>query len=114
MEQKIKEENVEDNVFFCIDRRKTFAVKPLQKCLFRNTSIFQFFVEFCKIFQQECKVLAHIKLRDTAEGLIPLSPEVCRMHKQGQSGISAQTDLCQCFFTISKFSACCFTKMYCI
>ena len=37
MKQKIKE-HVENNLVFCIDRRKTFAVKSVQKSIFRNPS----------------------------------------------------------------------------
>ena len=38
MEQKIREENIENNLVFCIDRRKTFAIKLTQRFDFRNLS----------------------------------------------------------------------------
>ena len=38
MEQKINEENIENNGVFCIDRRKAFAIKIIQRSDFLNPS----------------------------------------------------------------------------
>ena len=38
MEQKINEENIENNLVFCIDRRKAFAIKSISRSVFRNPS----------------------------------------------------------------------------
>ena len=38
MEQKINEENIENNLVFCIDPRKTFAIKSVPKTVVRNLS----------------------------------------------------------------------------
>ena len=38
MEQKINEENIENNLLFCIDPRKAFAFKSLPRSVFRNPS----------------------------------------------------------------------------
>ena len=36
MEQKINEENIENNLVFCIDPRKAFAIKSTPRSVFRN------------------------------------------------------------------------------
>ena len=36
MEQKINEENIENNLVFCIDPRKAFAIKSKPRSVFRN------------------------------------------------------------------------------
>ena len=36
MEQKINEENVENNLVFCIHPRKAFAIKSIPRSVFRN------------------------------------------------------------------------------
>ena len=36
MEEKIKEEHIENNIVFCIDRRKTFAIESIQRYDFLN------------------------------------------------------------------------------
>ena len=39
MEQKKKkEENLKNNLVFCIERRKTFFIKSVQKSILRNSS----------------------------------------------------------------------------
>ena len=38
MEQKINEENIENNLVFCIDRRKAFAIKSIPRPVFQNPS----------------------------------------------------------------------------
>ena len=38
MEQKINEENVENNLVFCIDPRKAFPSKSIPRSVFRNPS----------------------------------------------------------------------------
>ena len=38
MEQKINKENIENNLVFCIDLRKAFAIKSISRSAFRNTS----------------------------------------------------------------------------
>ena len=38
MEQKINEENIENNLVFCIDSRKAFAIKSIPRSIFRNPS----------------------------------------------------------------------------
>ena len=38
MEQKLNEEKVENDLVFCIDPRKAFAIKSLPKSVFRNPS----------------------------------------------------------------------------
>ena len=38
MEQKINKENIENNLVFCIDARKAFAIKPIPRSVFRNPS----------------------------------------------------------------------------
>ena len=38
MEQKINEENVENNLVFCINPLKAFAIKSVQRSVFRNPS----------------------------------------------------------------------------
>ena len=38
MEQKLKEENIENNLVFCIDPRTAFAIKSLARSVFRNPS----------------------------------------------------------------------------
>ena len=38
MEQKINEENIENNLVFCIDPRKAFAIKLISRSVFRNPS----------------------------------------------------------------------------
>ena len=36
MEQRTKEENIKNNLVLCIDRRKIFTIKLIQKSNFRN------------------------------------------------------------------------------
>ena len=36
MEEKINEENIENNIVFCIDPRKAFAIKSTPRSVFRN------------------------------------------------------------------------------
>ena len=38
MEQKINEENIENNLVFCIDPRKAFAIKSIPESVFRKSS----------------------------------------------------------------------------
>ena len=38
MEQKLNEENIENNILFCIDPRKAFAIKSIPRSVFRNPS----------------------------------------------------------------------------
>ena len=38
MEQKKNEENIENNLVFCIDPRKAFAIKSIPRSVFRNPS----------------------------------------------------------------------------
>ena len=38
MEKKVNEENMENNLVFCIDPRKAFAIKSIPKSVFRNPS----------------------------------------------------------------------------
>ena len=38
MEQKTNKENIENNLVFCIDPRKGFAIKPIPRSIFRNPS----------------------------------------------------------------------------
>ena len=38
MEQKINRENIENNLVFCIDPRKAFAIKSIPRSVFRNPS----------------------------------------------------------------------------
>ena len=38
MEQKINEENIENNLVFCIDPKKPFAIKSILRPVFRNPS----------------------------------------------------------------------------
>ena len=38
MEQKINKENIENNLVFCIDPRKAFAIKSIPRSVFRNPS----------------------------------------------------------------------------
>ena len=38
MEQKINKENIENNLVFCIDPRKEFAIKSIPRSVFRNPS----------------------------------------------------------------------------
>ena len=38
MEQKINKENIENNLVFCIDPRKAFAIKSKPRSVFRNPS----------------------------------------------------------------------------
>ena len=37
MEQKMNEEIIENNLVFCIDPRKAFAIKSVPRSVFRNT-----------------------------------------------------------------------------
>ena len=52
LEQKINEENIENNLVFCIDPRKAFAIKSILRSIFRNlscnikTRLFSISVEF--------------------------------------------------------------------
>ena len=39
MEQKINIENIENDLVFCIDPRKAFAFKSIQRSVFRNPSL---------------------------------------------------------------------------
>ena len=36
MEQKINEENIENNIVFCVEPRKAFAIKSIPRSVFRN------------------------------------------------------------------------------
>ena len=36
MEQKLNEENMENNLVFCIDPRKAFGIKSISRSAFRN------------------------------------------------------------------------------
>ena len=36
MEQKINEENIENNLVFCINPQKEFAIKSISRSVFRN------------------------------------------------------------------------------
>ena len=36
MEQKINEENIENNLVFCINPRKAFGIKSIPRSVFRN------------------------------------------------------------------------------
>ena len=36
MEQNINEENIENKLVFCIDARKTFAIKLIPRSVFQN------------------------------------------------------------------------------
>ena len=36
MEQEINEENIENDLVFCIDLRKAFAIKSIPRSVFRN------------------------------------------------------------------------------
>ena len=36
MEQKLNEENIENNLVFCINPRKAFAIKSVPRSVFRN------------------------------------------------------------------------------
>ena len=36
MDQKITEENIENNLVFCIDPQKAFAIKSVPRSVFRN------------------------------------------------------------------------------
>ena len=38
MEQKISEENIENNLVFCIAPRKAFAIKSIPRSVFRDPS----------------------------------------------------------------------------
>ena len=38
MEQKINKENIENNLVFCIDPRKAFAIKSIPRSVFGNPS----------------------------------------------------------------------------
>ena len=38
MEQKINKENIKNNLVFCIDPRKAFAIKSIPRSVFRNPS----------------------------------------------------------------------------
>ena len=38
IEQKINEENIGNNIVFCIDPRKAFAIKSVPRSVFRNPS----------------------------------------------------------------------------
>ena len=38
MEQEINEENIENNLVFCIDPCKAFAIKSMPRSVFRNPS----------------------------------------------------------------------------
>ena len=38
MEHKINKENIENNLVFCIDPRKVFAIKSIPRSVFRNPS----------------------------------------------------------------------------
>ena len=38
MEQKINEEIIENNLVFCVDPRKAFAIKSIPRSVFRNPS----------------------------------------------------------------------------
>ena len=38
MEQKINDENIENNLVFCIDPQKAFAIKSKPRFVFRNPS----------------------------------------------------------------------------
>ena len=38
MEEKINEENIENNLVFCIDPRNAFAIKSVPRSGFRNPS----------------------------------------------------------------------------
>ena len=38
MEQKLNEENIENNLVFCIDPRKAFAIKSVPRSVFLNPS----------------------------------------------------------------------------
>ena len=52
MVQKINEENIENNLVFCIDPRNPLAIKSIQRSVFRNPShqnkirLFSFSVKF--------------------------------------------------------------------
>ena len=52
MEQKINEENIENNLVFCIDPRKAFEIKSIPRSVFRNPlhqnkiRLFSFSVKF--------------------------------------------------------------------
>ena len=49
MEQKINEENIENNLAFCIDPRKAFAIKSISRSVLRQES---FLSHRCPLFQQ--------------------------------------------------------------
>ena len=38
MEQKINDENMENNLVFCIDPQKAFGIKSIPRSVFRNPS----------------------------------------------------------------------------
>ena len=38
MEKKINEERIDNDVVFCIDPRKAFAIKSIPRSIFRNPS----------------------------------------------------------------------------
>ena len=56
MEQKINEESIENNLVFCIDPRKAFAIKSIPSSVFRNPShenkirLFSISVKFLFLF----------------------------------------------------------------
>ena len=54
MELKINEENIENNLAFCIDSRKAFAIKSIPRSGFRNPSHKNKICLFSKKFQLNC------------------------------------------------------------
>ena len=59
MEQKINDENIENNLVFCIDPQKAFAIKSIPRSVFRNPSLKNNIVYF--IFRLNCDIGFFIK-----------------------------------------------------
>ena len=64
-EQKINEENIENNLVFCTDPRKEFAIKSIPRSVFRNPSHENKKVYF--LFQLNCDFGFFIKNHDETD-----------------------------------------------
>ena len=85
MEQKINEENTENNLVFCIDPRKAFAVKSIPRSGFRNP----LHQNKIRLFSISVKLLFRFLYKTMAKQTVYLNniarKSGCRLHYLRQS-----------------------------
>ena len=91
MEQKTNEENIENNLVFCIDPRKAFAIKSIPRSVFRNPlhqnkiRLFSISVKFGYRFLYKTMTKQTVYLNNIAR------KSGCRLHYLRQSPIKLTT-----------------------